>query len=61
MAMKELKWLWVIVVGNKLIFVLKKPTEQTQTMLPIVSVGQGGFSPTLVHFLANNALGIYMF
>lgn len=61
MAMKELKWLWVIVVGNKLIFVLKKPTEQTQTMLPIVSVGQGGFSPTLVHFLANNALSIYMF
>lgn len=61
MAMKELKWLWVIVVGNKLIFVLKKPTEQTQTMLPIVSVAQGGSSPTLVHFLANNALSIYMF
>lgn len=53
-------------VGNKLIFVLKKNTKKqqqkkTQTVLPIVSVSQGGSSPTLVHFLANNVLSICMF
>lgn len=54
-------------VGNKLIFVFKKKTtkqqqqQKNQTMLPIVSVSQGGSSPTLVHFLANNVLSICMF
>lgn len=47
-------------VGNKLIFVFKT-NKPTQTMLPIVSVGQGCSSPTLVHFPASNALGICVF